>query len=59
MKIIITLNTDSDAFLTNPRELRDVLSKAATKINAHGLHADGRKLLDHNGNEIGTIQVKE
>lgn len=59
MKIKITIDTDNDAFLTNKRELRNILDSAATKINAFGRDAHGRGLMDSNGNKVGEIEIEE
>ena len=67
MKIKITIDTDNDAFLTNKRELRNILDSAATKINAFGRNArrnarrnaHGRGLMDSNGNKVGDIEIEE
>jgi hypothetical protein len=59
MKIKITIDTDSDAFQSNPRELRNLLESAATKINAFGRSAHGRGLMDSNGNKVGEIEIEE
>lgn len=59
MKITITIDTDSDAFQSNPNELRSLLSAAATKVNAFGHAAHGKALMDSNGNKVGDIKIKE
>ena len=57
MRIVITIDTDSDAFRPDPvPEVVRLLSEAADYAHARGL-VTTRALLDLNGNTVGSVLV--
>lgn len=56
--IIITINTDNDAFVDDYHaELSWILKELGDTIRRHG-HFNGIPLKDSNGNTVGKVEVK-
>lgn len=59
MKILITLNTDNDAFEGYPElEVSRILNRLVLSLRGYSMQAlDGMPLLDANGNTVGTFEL--
>ena len=55
MEVVIKINTDNAAFGDNPQELVDVLEQ----ISINGTLESGGKILDSNGNTVGSVEYNE
>lgn len=59
MKLVITIETDNDAFADFPElEVSRILNRLMLKLRGYSLgHLDGTVLHDANGNDVGTFEV--
>ena len=55
MEVVIKINTDNAAFEDSSQELVDILERIAT----NGTLESGGKILDSNGNTVGSVEYNE
>ncbi len=60
MNITITINTDNEAFVGQPKEeVRRILGELFKPGGGLLRTWDGRKLLDVNGNTVGKVEITD
>ncbi len=57
MEFRLSIETDNAAFVDNPDELSQLLRQVADRVD-DGRSPDGGSVLDHNGNKVGTWEVR-